>query len=155
MDDSSVAHDNADSVQEWLDGRIDIDMNPLGIKAFRDCEALRDGNFVQIGERFGIETPKVAIHGIQARHHAAGEAYEQRIGGERFETENALFTGDARIDEQTHLRPHAIGDAGAAFEPIESTQSVVDTELAHKVCASDRSDVHISRVDSHCRDDLR
>jgi hypothetical protein len=75
------------------------------------------------------EASEVVVEDVDARRHAAAEAQEECVGGERLDGVDARLANDEAVDEQTQDVAHAVDHADAGLEPIEGgVQRAVDAE---------------------------
>jgi hypothetical protein len=112
--------------EKRLDRRVNIQVQNGRLDAAHQGEALLGNELMQLHERFIVETAQVAIDRVQARHDSAAQMHEQRVGRERFQAEDALFSGDECIDEHAHLLRHGIDDRRPLLEPVERSKAPIE-----------------------------
>ena len=84
-------------------------------------EPLIDHHRFQVGDPLVVESAQVAVDGIEARHDSACKTYEERIGRERFEPEDACLSDHVGIEEQPQLRLHRVDHQHAALQTKEQS----------------------------------
>ena len=75
----------------------------------------------EVFEGLRVEAPQVVVEDVDARHAAAGQVHEQRVGREHLQVEHALAAGHRQVEQQLHLRAHRVDDARARLEVPEAT----------------------------------
>jgi hypothetical protein len=61
----------------------------------------------------------VAVGRVQTGHGTAGEANDERVGGEGFEAEDARFGRGERVHQEAQLGGHGVDDGRSVLESVE------------------------------------
>jgi hypothetical protein len=112
------------SAKDALDRRVDIEVYVLSAQLLHTREPVPHHQRFEIPKRSCVESREVAIHRVDARYDAACESDEERIGRERFESEDARLPCDVGVQQEAELRLHRVDDQRTALQPEE-----VATEL--------------------------
>ncbi|XXS94860.1 hypothetical protein WMF17_33145 [Sorangium sp. So ce362] len=77
-------------------------MHESVLSASNQGKPVIDDHAVQRLERIVVEAAQVPVDGVDARDDPVGEAYEERIDGERLDAEDALLAGERAVHQQAH-----------------------------------------------------
>src|SRR6266700_3640484 len=85
------------------------------------------------GNRGVVEAAQVAVERIEARHYAASQVHEQRVGRQRLDTEYSVFADCRRVHEEPELSLHRVDNHRTRLEAPELiAQRLIDAEIPHE-----------------------
>ncbi len=113
--------------KQRLHGGVDVEEDLAEQATAERPQALRGHQALERGDRRFVEASEVAVDRVQTGHDAAGEADEERIGGERLKPEDTRFARGEGVHQQPQLGGHGVDDGGSVLEGVEGVvQDVVD-----------------------------
>ncbi|HEU4412128.1 MAG TPA: hypothetical protein VFS43_43200 [Polyangiaceae bacterium] len=126
--------------EQGLDRGIDVEEDLVQKAPAERSQTLRGHQPFERGDVRFAEAGEVAVDGVEARHDAAGQADEERVGRERFEPEDARFAGREGVHQEAKLGGHGGDDGGAVLERAEgAVQGAVDAFVGEKGAEGDQA----------------
>jgi hypothetical protein len=119
--------------EEHLDRGVDVEVHQLQLGQFLLPQTVLGHHLFQELDLRGPEATQVAVDRVDAGDGAARHEFEDRVGGEVLQAEDARLAQKVGVDEQPQLGAHRVDDTIADLEVAEApAQSLVHADVPQK-----------------------